>query len=664
MKKLHLFYLLISFASCFTMAGQTHRDSTITLRESIISASRKTRLPKGSTGSIEIPADMIRDTPSLLGEPDLVKTIQLLPGVKAGTEGLSGIYVRGGGPDENLIMLDGIPLCSSGHMLGLFSTFQDEAIDNVILNKGAFPARLGGRASGIIDVKTSDGDPNKLNGSLGVGLLTDSFHLDGPLKKGCTSFSVSGRGMHTSLMEGVFRAFKVPANYYFHDLNAKVTHRTGPKDRISVSFFRGMDKLHYKEDSEKTDMSWGDDAESINWTKTWGNILASEITIGRGSYKMGVRQKIAGNEVEGYLSGLEDLIAKACFLAEPVHGHEFCFGTELTRHHFSPGTEGDSTRNERFTISGFETAVHADDIFKLGEKVSVKAGIRMTLFSTAGFTTLSPEPRLSLTYQPRSTIEAKASYSRMSQYIHLLSPSMTTLPIDIWVPVTRSTGPVYSDLVSAGLGMDWPSGWGFDMECYWKSMRNIVEYRDGVLFVDDFETWGDQIATGKGRSYGIELLVRKGSGKTTGWIGYTLSKSERRIPDGSISGGEWFPCRYDCRNAISIVLNRRIGKRWDGGLTWTYTDGGAMTVPENDGSMPHRGNVRLPPSHRLDLNLRKHKPKRRGSGQLNIGIYNAYNRKNPNIVIPVSNEEDGSPGSLKIVSILPIIPSVSYTRVF
>ena len=664
MKKLQLVTLSIALTACSMLSGQTLRDSTYTIKESFISASRKSRLPKTGTGSIEFSAGMINDTPSLFGEPDLVKTIQLLPGVKAGTEGFSGIYVRGGGPDENLMLLDGIPLFTPGHMLGLFSVFQDEAVDKVILNKGSFPARSGGRVSGIIDVMTVDGDTERLNGSFGAGLLTDSFHLDGPLAKGRTSFSVSGRGMHTLMMEGALRAFKVPANYYFNDLHAKVTHMTGPSDGISVSFFRGRDRLRYKEDRERTVISWGDDAESARWMKRWSDGLRSEMVVGRSSYKMDVRQKASDNAVDGIHSGMEDLVAKVCFIDESVPGHEFCFGTELTRHLFTPGADGDTAHKEKFKVRGYETAVHADDVFRIGDRIFLTSGIRMVLFSSRGFTALSPEPRLSVSFRTGGHLEARVSYSRMSQFLHLLSPSMTTLPIDIWVPVTKRTGPVYSDLASACLAMNWPSGWGIDLECYWKSMKNIIEYKDGIMFVDDYGTWEDQTAVGKGRSYGLEVLVRKGSGKTTGWIGYTLSKSERRIPDGSVSGGKWFPCRYDCRNDISLVLNRKIGKHWDAGMTWTYTDGGAMTVPEKDGSMPRRGNVRLPPSHRLDLNLRRHKPKRRGSGQWNFGIYNAYNRKNPNIVIPAFDEADGGPGSVKIVSILPIIPSVSYTRVF
>ena len=622
----------------------------------MVSAFRKSKLPEAGTGNIEISGAMVKNTPVLLGEPDLLKTIQLLPGVKSGIEGLSGIFVRGGGPDENLMLLDGIPLCSSGHMLGVFSIFQDEAVDKAVLYKGDFPAMFGGRASGIIDVKTSDGAKDKMNGSIGVGSLTDKFHLEGPIASGRTTISVSGRGMHTFLMEGAVRTFKLPANYYFNDLHAKVSHRIGSNDGISVSFFRGMDKLHYKEDKELTNLSWGNKAESVRWVRNWNPGLRSEVVLGRGFYRMDIKQKADGFDPEGYRSGLEDLVAKAGFTIESVLGHEFSLGTDLTRHVF--------TSSDRFTVRGYETAVYAEDRFSLGEYIYIAAGLRTAVFKSGDYSAISPEPRLSTAFKPSGSTEAKVSYSRMSQYIHLLSPSMTTLPIDIWVPVTERTRPVFSDLVSAGLGTDLSPGWRINLEGYWKSMKNIIDYKDGVMFVDEFRTWEDQTVVGEGRSFGMELLIRKSTGKTTGWIGYTLSKSERRFPDGSISGGEWFPCRYDCRNDVSLVLNRRIGEKWNAGLTWTYTDGGALTVPDKDGNMPRRGNVRLPPSHRLDLGFRRHKVVKHGEAIWNFGIYNAYNRKNPNIVFHVSDEESDGPGSLKIVSILPIIPSVSYTRVF
>ena len=664
MKKLLLMSFIFALASCFIMAGQTRRDSTLTIKESLVTAIRKTKLPEAGNGEIEIPRTMVKNTPALLGEPDLVKTIQLLPGVKSGTEGLSGIYVRGGGPDENLLLLDGIPLCSSGHMLGVFSVFQDEAVDRAILHKGDFPARFGGRVSGIIDICTSDGDPDRINGRIGIGTLTDKFHLEGPVVKGRTAFSVSGRGMHTLLMDGAVLAFKLPANYYFDDLHAKVSHRIGPDHGISVSFFRGLDKLRYREDKERTDLGWGNNAESIRWTRNRDRGLSSDVILGRGSYRMGIKQKTDGFKPEGYRSGLEDLVAKAGFKTVSVPGNELSFGADMTRHVFSPGTDNGSMAGKSLIVKGFESAAYAEDRFGIGENLSFKAGLRAAIFSSGSHTTFSPEPRLSVTFNGSEPLKATVSYSRMSQYIHLLSPSLTTLPIDIWVPVTKKTGPEFSDLISAGIAMNPAPGWRINLEGYWKSMDNIIEYKDGIMFVDDFSTWEEQTATGKGRSYGLELLICKSSGKTTGWIGYTLSKSERRFPDGSVSSGEWFPCRYDCRNDVALVLNRRIGENWNAGLTWTYTDGGAMTVPDKDGNMPHRGNVRLPPSHRLDLGFRHHKARKHGEGIWNFGIYNAYNRKNPNIVFYVSDEENDGPGSLKIVSILPIIPSASYTRVF
>ena len=375
MKKLHLISSIFALGSCCVLAGQTRRDSTWTIKESTVTAYRKSTLPEAGTGNIEITGALVKTTPALLGEPDLLKTIQLLPGVKAGTEGLSGIYIRGGGPDENLMLLDGIPLCGSGHMLGVFSVFQNEAVDKATLHKGCFPARFGGRASGIMDVRTVDGNTDNINGTLGAGLLTDNFHLDGPIVKGRTSFSVSGRGMHTLMMEGAVRAFKLPANYYFHDLHAKISHRIGENDGISVSVFRGMDRLHYMEDRERTTLNWGNKAGSLRWTKSWNRGLKSDVIVGRSSYKMDIDQKAEGYDPEGYRSGLEDLFAKAGFKVRSLPGHELSFGSDMTRHVFAPGTDGSPAARKRSVVRGWETAVYAEDIFNAGESVSVAAGI-------------------------------------------------------------------------------------------------------------------------------------------------------------------------------------------------------------------------------------------------------------------------------------------------
>ena len=362
---------------------------------------------------------------------------------------------------------------------------------------------------------------------------------------------------------------------------------------------------------------------------------------------MATRFVSADVPIDSYSSGVKDVLARVDFHQVSIPRNDIRYGGGFIRHRFK-------ARN------GIETAFYIHDEISFGELLTLSAGLRASVFTYGRKKWLSPEPRLGLSTDLRDQLHFQISYSRMSQYLHLLSPSLTTLPVDLWVPVTKRIKPLFSDQYSAGISYDSDSGWGVSIEGYLKGMRNVIEYKDGVMFIEDFETWEDQVATGIGRSRGAEILVRKDSGKTTGWIGYTLSRSERRFPDRSIGGGQWFPCRYDSLHDITLAANRYFGNGWSTSLTWIYSSGSAITIPEKDGSMPVRGNFRLPPSHRLDIGIKHQK----GKGTWNFGLYNAYNRKNPNIVFYVSGEDEDSPGSLKTVSMLPIIPSISYTRAF
>ncbi len=632
---------------CMASTAQTQKDTTVVLKEAKVSAAKKYRVPKAGTGFIELSSAIVSETPSFLGETDLMKTIQLLPGIKPGTEGFSGLYIRGGGPDENLILLDGIPIYSPGHMLGLFSVFQEEVVESATVHKGSFPARFGGRASGIIDVNTFEGNDRKIGGCAGIGMLNDKLHIDGPIIKGRTHFSVSFRGMHTFLMDGILQAAKVPANYYFDDLHVKASHHLADNDMISFSYFNGRDKLYLKEGQDRTDLVWGTETGSLKWTRRWNEGLSSVAIMGTSNYSMATSFKSGGVPADNYPSGLKDVLAKVDFHLISFTDNDIRFGGGFIRHRFN-------ARN------GLETAFYVQDEVSLGKLLTLSAGLRTSVFSSGRKNWLSPEPRLGLSTVFMDRLHVHASYSRMSQNIHLLSPILTTLPVDLWVPVTKRIKPLISDQYSAGISFDGDSGCGVSIEGYLKKTRNVIEYKDGVVFIEDYDTWENQVATGIGRSRGVEILVRKDCGKTTGWIGYTLSRSERRFPDGSIGGGRWIPCRYDSLHDITLAANRYFGNGWSTSLTWIYSSGSAITIPEKDGSMPVRGNFRLPPSHRLDIGIKHQK----GKGTWNFGLYNAYNRKNPNIVFYVSGEDEDSPGSLKTVSMLPIIPSISYTRAF
>lgn len=709
-----------------TLTLDLRRDTTVnialkantTIKEAVVSASRESGIASTKMSAIEIPMNMIKNTPVLFGEADVLKTIQLMPGVQSGAEGFSGIYVRGGGPDENLLLLDGISLYNAEHLLGLFSIFQPEAVKKVTLYKGSFPARYGGRTSSIIDVRTNDGNLQETHGTVGVGVLSDKFHLEGPVFKGKTSYSISARGMHTFLFDGLFRAAKVPANYYFFDLNGKVTHKFSDKDRLFLNAYYGRDIFYFKDNDDwssgvasgemddKSSIRWGNLLTAARWNHVFNGRLFSNATVAFTDYRMRMgflsKEKSGGSNYYykfDYGSGIKDITAKIDFDYTPTPSHVIKFGGEYVSHNYIPETyttvekENNygqmvtdttySNSNEKNRL-GHEISAYIEDDIRIGEWLTVNPGVRVAMFSTSGKTYWSPEPRMSVKVDFGKGVSAKAAYSRMAQYVHLLSSSQITLPIDLWVPITKSIKPVTSDQYSLGLYYNGLAGWEFSVEGYWKDMRNVLEYKDGISFMASSQSWEDNVVMGDGRAYGVEFFIQKTMGKTTGWLGYTLAKSDRIFSNGLINNGERYPYRYDRRHNISLVVNQKLGEKWDLSATWTFATGGTTTVPERetvammpDGTFiqvdyaPHRNNYRLPPSHRLNIGVNYHKKKKRGESVWNFGVYNAYNRLNPNFVYYKSQQE-AEPDSrlykrkekLKSVTILPIIPSFSYTYNF
>ena len=705
------------------------RDTTINialkanteLKEAVVSAQRESGIMATKMSAIEIPMNMIKNTPVLFGEADVLKTIQLMPGVQSGAEGFSGIYVRGGGPDENLLLLDGISLYNAEHMLGLFSIFQPEAVKKVTLYKGSFPARYGGRTSSIIDVRTNDGNLQETHGTIGVGVLSDKFHLEGPIFKGKTAYSISARGMHTFLLDGIFRATNIPANYYFFDFNGKVTHKFSDKDRLFLNAYYGRDIFYYKDNEgdviidgienktefdDKTYIRWGNLLTSVRWNHVFNGRLFSNATVAFTDYKMRMGYKSTEKNENSknlykfdYGSGIKDLTAKIDFDYTPTPRHLIKFGGEYVTHIYIPETyttvekenhygqmltDTTYSNNKEKNRVGHELSAYIEDDLTIGKRLTLNPGIHIAMFHTGGRTYWSPEPRMSAKFDFGKGISAKAAYSRMSQYVHLLSSSKITLPIDLWVPITKNIKPVTADQYSLGLYYNGLPGWEFSVEGYWKEMHNVLEYKDGVSFMASSQSWEDNVVMGNGRAYGIEFFIQKTMGKTTGWLGYTLAKSDRIFSNGLINNGERYPYRYDRRHNISLVVNQKLGKKWDLSAVWTFATGGTTTIPEResivmlpDGTFtqidyaPHRNNYRLPPSHRLNIGVNYHKKKRRGESIWNFGVYNAYNRLNPNFVYYKADTKGDSKSSLytrkaklKSVTILPIIPSFSYTYNF
>ena len=700
------------------------------LEEAVVTAQKESGIASTKMSAIEVPLQVIKSAPALFGEADVIKTLQLLPGVQGGTEGFSGIYVRGGGPDENLLLLDGIPIYNAEHLLGIFSIFQPEAIKKMTLYKGSFPARYGGRISSIVDVRTNDGNLYETHGSFGVSMLADKFHLEGPLWKGRTSYSISARGMHTLLLTPILKAVKFDGNYFFYDLDAKVTHRFDDRNRLYFNVYNGMDDLYYRHketqdytlgapiksfDQGKLGIRWGNTVAALRWNHVLSGKFFSNTTLAYNRYRMVMETEMLSEETVGgtlsdrnlyrfdYRSGMRDWVLKTDFEYNPAPSHRIHFGGSYTHHTFIPETltnvnqqimdtqvQVDTTwhlkSNSRQT--GHEIGLYAEDDIRLGQAWTLNPGLHVSLFNTQGKSYFSVEPRLSAKVDLAQDWSAKASYSRMSQYVHLLTSSQVSLPLDLWVPITKDIAPETADQYSLGFYYSGLRGWEFSLEGYWKKMNNVLEYKDGVSFLFNSDGWENKVETGRGRAMGLELFIEKSMGKTTGWLGYTLSRSDRVFP--TINAGRWFPYRYDRRHQVNLVVNHRFNEKFDLSATWNYASGGTTTLPERSVVMvnpsgelfleeyvPSRNNYRLPASHTLNLGFNFHRKHRRGEGVWNLSIYNVYNRMNPNFVVrdtdsymSSSVDESGSDSQYIVKSklvkltLLPIFPSVGYTRSF
>ena len=674
-----------------------------------------------------------KNTPVLFGEADVLKVLQMMPGVQGGNEGFSGIYVRGGGPDENLIMLDGVPIYNVDHMLGIFSVFQPEAVKKVTLYKGSFPARYGGRVSSIVDIRTNDGNMKENHGTVSIGLISDKLHLEGPIIKDKLAYSVSARGMHTVLYAPLIKiALKdAYANYYFYDLNGKVTWRLSDRDRFYFGAYHGRDRFVYDEKYEgegtetigsetihhkykdRTDVGvfWGNTVGSARWNHVFNSKLFANTTLSYNRYRMVMGAGSAETDiVDGvkttsryhldYHSGIRDFGIRADLDYTPSPKHLVKFGSEYLWHTFIPermsavdrevnGAEIQIDTTIHFAdpkkkYGGHELSIYAEDDFSVGEHLTINPGARLSMFYTEGRTYWSLQPRVSAKFSTGRGYSFKAGYARMAQYVHLLSSAQISLPVDLWVPITKDIRPVTSDQFSVGAYYDGIKGWEFSVEVYLKNMRNILEYKDGTLMLGTSEGWGKRVEMGEGTAKGIEFLIQKTAGKTTGWLAYTLAKTDRIFPDGSINNGERFPYKYDRRHCIDLSVDHRFNKKWGVNATWSFATGGTTTVPVRQVAVmtpygyitdaqyvDHRNNFRIPPSHRLNIGCNFHKERRRGESVWNLSVYNAYNRMNPNFVFmdygpdyDKNGDYTGTSLKMKKITILPLLPSLSWTRNF
>lgn len=682
---------------------------TIALQEVEVKGQR-TQIENPQISVTEIPVQTVKSLPVLLGETDLIKVIQLLPGVQSGSEGSSGLYVRGGGPDQNLILLDGVPVYNADHLFGFFSVFNTDAIQNVTLIKGGFPARYGGRLSSVLDIRMKEGNNKEYHGEGSIGVISSKVVVEGPIIKDTSSFIVSARRTYIdvltmpiimSLSDGA------KAGYYFWDLNAKVNYILSEKDRLFVSFYGGRDKAYgsFKQQewsgsstSSKFGLSWGNIITALRWNHEIGPRLFSNVTGTYSNYDFSIQEKMKNSSSQGteeymfrYNSGIRDWALRTDFNYHPSPVHSIMFGASYTYHTFYPGVSifkynSTSTQNDNIDTTfgnaflyAHNVCAYAEDEFKIGSRLVLNPGLHYSLFQVQGVSYHSLQPRISARYILHEKWAVKAAYTQMAQSIHLLVNSGIGLPTDLWLPSTKNIKPQQSQQWAAGVFHDLPGGFEASIEGYYKTMENVIEYKPGASYFGQVESWENKVEAGKGTAYGAEFLFRKNKGKTTGWIGYTLSWTYRQFEN--INFGERYPYRYDRRHDIGLAVTHKINENIDIGLVWVYGTGNAVSLPIEqypalqDPFFPSvfetysvdyyegKNQFRTPAYHRLDLGVNFHKQLKRAVRTWSVGVYNAYNRKNP-FVLYFETDYSHNTRHLKQLSLFPMIPSISYNLKF
>jgi outer membrane receptor for ferrienterochelin and colicin len=678
------------------------------LNTSAISASRI------SVGALET-------LPSLLGETDVMKMMEYLPGVQLGSEASTGIVVRGGSPEQNLILLDGVPIYNSNHAFGLFSVFNSDAIKNLTLIKGGFPARYGGRLSSVIDVRMKEGDSREMHGIVDIGTIASKLTLEGPIRKSSSSFLLSARRTYIDLLlPKKFRQKEDIPGFFFYDINAKVNTRIGTKDRIYLSFYTGHDRFYEEErytvesagmfDNEDNSADWGNANVLARWNHVYSKRLFSNLSLIYSSYNLDIdlREEVVDptavhNESALYQSGIRDMSLNLNFDYYPSPVHDVKFGAHYIYHRFNTGML-DKVVEDYFIVDGEEVPapsgnidesksndpvfagefrLYAEDDFTVGDRWFSNLGLHFSAFQVEQNTYTSLEPRLSTSFSLTENLALKAAYSRMKQYLHLMTHSGMGLPTDMWLPVTSTVKPQYSNQYTIGTVWYLHDSYKFNLESYYKSLHQIYAYRSGADYLSANNEWEKTIEMGSGYSYGLEFMASKTSGKLGGWIAYTWSRTERVFDE--INNGRPFPYKYDRTHQLSIVSSYNISPKLKASATWIYATGMAYTLATEkfvsfyslynwnvppSGSVDfidvidERNNARMPDYHRLDLSLSYRREYQRLSTVWNISVYNVYKRFNPYLVYWEDEISDQAERLQKQVALFTIIPSLSVRIIF
>ncbi len=666
---------------------------------------------KSQMSQVEVPVKQIKTLPALFGEVDVLKTLQLLPGVQSGTEGTSGLYVRGGSPDQNLVLLDNVPVYNVSHFLGIFSVFNADALKTVNITKGGFPARYGGRLSSIIDINMKDGNMKGYHGNGSIGNITSKLMIEGPVVKDKASFIVSGRRTYADLfLRPIIKRISNSSEtsfdlkLYFYDLNAKANYIINDKNRLYLSFYSGNDVFGFY-NKETYDYNISENGGGINWGNTilalrWNNQLTPKLflntTLTYSNFNTLFSAEYTDTDTEDntkesflakYSSGIKDYAAKMDFDYIPLPNHYIKFGAGYINHTYNPGAlnlkfENNDTKVD--TSIGYHSSyshefdIYAEDDFSYGN-FKANLGLHFSGFKTGEAFYNSLQPRIGLRYLIGNGIAIKGSFATMKQYINLLTSESLSTPLDLWVPSTEKIKPQYSWQGALGVAKTFTNDLEFSLEGYYKEMENVISYKPGSSFLGEApgETdWENKVVQGKGQSYGMELLLQKKHGDFSGWIAYTLSWNRRQFDE--INGGEKYPFKYDKRHDFAIVGTYNISKRIVLSASWIFSTGNAVSIPifkypykkgfEVIGGFPKyseieslgkKNSFRMSNSHRLDLSIEFHKQKKYWERIWVVGVYNAYSHKNPFFMI-TDFDYRRNKTIFKEVSLLPILPFISY----
>ena len=667
-------------------------DEGINLDEVVVTSKRENdNLTSAIMGTEVLNMKIATKVPVLFGEKDLVKTLQLMPGIKSNGEGSNGFSVRGGATDQNLILLDEAPVYNASHLLGIFSTFNSDAIKDATIIKGNSPAQFGGRLSSVLDVKMKEGNNKDYQVSGGIGLISSRLTLEGPIQKDKSSFIISGRRTYADLFARLSSDFS-DVKLYFYDLNTKANFEINDKNKLFVSSYLGKDVLSA---SGLFGSKWGNATGTLRWNSILSSKLFSNTSLIYSNYDFNVGFKGDKSEVN-FNSNIKDLTLKQDLSFYLNSRNTLRFGFNMVHHTITPTkAEGTEIVNDKKSRKGLENSVYLSNSFDVSERINLDYGLRFSFYTILGGDTYNIyqnnelvrsielakgktgksyynlEPRLTMNYRLTNTSSLKMGYARNIQNMHLMSNSTGGSPTDQWIGNSYNIKPEIADQVSFGFSKNFNANkFELNAETYYKTMQNQIDYRDGadINTVPDIES---ELLFGKGRAYGMEILLRKNKGRLTGWMGYTLSKTERKI--NGINYNAWYNAKYDRTHNLTIVGIYNLNPRWTLSGTFLYTTGNAVTFPTgkyilNDMVIyqyDRRNADRMPATHRLDISATYEKPTNgRYQSSWSFGLYNVYGRQNPYSIDFKENKNNPQKIDAVQTSLFRWIPSVTYNFKF